>query len=397
MSRNRALTAVFVVVGLLTSCTGDPTEPDDQRDGRPVQTSPAPLMPEPGTDAAPSQIAIALQQLLDEVVATGQRVPGLSRGAPGIAVAVVTDEWTWTGSAGVDGVGQAVQPDSMMAIGGITKTLVAAEVLHLASEGTLDLEAPLSRYVDHPAVGDAAIVEQALGMRAGFRDEPVLAASASADTTQHWEARDVIDLLAGPAAAPAQQPVLSDVGYVVLSVIVEEVTGGSLAQAITSDLLEPAGLERLVVQDEQQPVAPIARPASDHELPPPDGYLPYRSLASLSGGAGGMAGDAPTLARWGYLLYGGHVLEDSSVARMTDPAEPDVLFLPRVGYGLGTMVVSTSFGHQAVGHVSDLDGYSGALSVVPERGLSIAVLAVGDGFASGGLVERLTTVALPDG
>lgn len=108
-----------------------------------------------------------------------------------------------------------------------------------------------------------------------------------------------------------------------------------------------------------------------------------------------MAGDAPTLARWGYLLYGGHVLEAPWITRMTDPAEPDVL--SRIGYGLGTMVVSTSFGHQSVGHLSTLDGYSGALSVVPEGGLSVAVLAVGDGFAATGLVERLTTAALLDG
>ena len=34
-------------------------------------------------------------------------------------------------------------------------------------------------------------------------------------------------------------------------------------------------------------------------------FLPNRSVASAAWAAGGMAGDAESVARWGYLLYGG--------------------------------------------------------------------------------------------
>ena len=45
-------------------------------------------------------------------------------------------------------------------------------------------------------------------------------------------------------------------------------------------------------------------------------HLPSRSLASLAWSAGGIAGDAAAVARWGYLLYGGRVLSPELVATM---------------------------------------------------------------------------------
>ncbi len=382
-----------IVVALLSSCSAEPTD-RDRRDDSPVQPGPITLLPEPGDGQVPALIATELQRLLDDVVANEARNPGLTRGTPGLAVAVVGDEWTWAGSAGLDGAGAPVRSDSMMAIGGITKTFVAAEVLHLASTGAVDLEARVSQYVDHPEADNGAIVEQALGLRAGFRDKPLLS-EASADPARHWDTAEVLDLLVAPSGAPAEQPVMADASYVMLSMIIEKATGTTVGRAIRSDLLAPRGLERLVVQDEETPRPPVAAPVSADFLPPADGYLPYRSSASLAGGAGGMAGDAPTLARWGYLLYGGHVLDEPWIVRLTDPAEPDLV--PGVGYGLGTMVIDTSYGHEAVGHLGEVVGYTAALFVVPDRRLSIAVLAVRDGFSIRGFVERLTTAALPDG
>jgi CubicO group peptidase (beta-lactamase class C family) len=50
-------------------------------------------------------------------------------------------------------------------------------------------------------------------------------------------------------------------------------------------------------------------------------WLPSRSMASSSGPAGGIAADAPSLARWGYLLYRGHVIDSALVEQMTKAEE----------------------------------------------------------------------------
>ena len=87
---------------------------------------------------------------------------------------------------------------------------------------------------------------------------------------------------------------------------------------------------------------------------------------------GGGAADAPTLATWGYQLYGGLILPPDRTVELTTPVAPD--------YGLGTMIVSGLAGTDLlVGHLGGINGYSTLLAVDPIRELSIAVLTVGAG------------------
>jgi len=68
----------------------------------------------------------------------------------GLSAAVVSPEGSWASAAGVDAAGTAIKPTSAFAIASTTKTFVAAEVLLLASQGKIDLEAPVTKYVTLP-------------------------------------------------------------------------------------------------------------------------------------------------------------------------------------------------------------------------------------------------------
>jgi hypothetical protein len=78
-----------------------------------------------------------------------------------------------------------------------------------------------------------------------------------------------------------------------------------------------------------------------------------------------MASDAMTLARWGYLLYGGWVLGDEALAEMTDFQD---------AYGLGAHDQRSRFGVPALGHEGTVPGYTAQLLVFPDDGLAVAVL-----------------------
>ena len=67
-----------------------------------------------------------------------------------------------------------------MAVGSITKTFAAAEVLQLAGLGLVDLDAPVIDYVSVPFGTRAATVRQVLGMRSGFPLDPIEAICESA-------------------------------------------------------------------------------------------------------------------------------------------------------------------------------------------------------------------------
>jgi len=96
--------------------------------------------------------------------------------------------------------------------------------------------------------------------------------------------------------------------------------------------------------------------------------LPARSWATMAWTAGALAGDVPSLARWGQALLGGHILKPASLRTMTR-FHPGVFPL---GYGLG-LGRDTIDGHTLWGHTGDGFGSHTELWHVPADNLTIAV------------------------
>jgi D-alanyl-D-alanine carboxypeptidase len=92
-------------------------------------------------------------------------------------------------------------------------------------------------------------------------------------------------------------------------------------------------------------------------------------MASAAGPAGGIAADAPSIARWGYLLYGGHIIDSALVEQMTKADWGGSL----EWYGLGTggwVQGKDVF----VGHSGDIATYHGDLVMSTAENVAIAVL-----------------------
>jgi len=174
-----------------------------------------------------------------------------------------------------------------------------------------------------------------------------------------------------------------------LGMLIEKVTRSSYAQALRRDVLAGMG-SRMVVQDAEPPPPPLAAPEFSEPGLDPDGqFLPNRTLASAAGAAGGIAADAPTLALWGYRLYGGQIATADRTAEMTT-AIASIPFTIATGYGLGTVIWrDPEMTYPLVGHSGDIPGYSTMLGVDPIRQVSIAVLAVGAADAKNILVDLL--------
>ena len=121
------------------------------------------------------------------------------------------------------------------------------------------------------------------------------------------------------------------------------------------------------MQDADRPAPPLVLP--DPALTGSGQYLPARSFASLAWSAGGIAGDVASVARWGYLLYGGRVIDSALVASM-HPLDDGT------GYGLGTERGETVRPPSipVVGHQGDFGPYRSKLIVATDRPLAIAVL-----------------------
>jgi CubicO group peptidase (beta-lactamase class C family) len=296
---------------------------------------------------------------------------------PGATAAVVSPHGVWSGAAGVDGRAQKLQATSGTSLGQVTQTFVAAEALLLAEQGRLDLDAPASTYVLVPQLANGVTTRQLLGHRSGIADpgqEPYAAVFTAPE--EHWSPEQLLAPIPKATAAPGQKFYEDTPNYVLAALVVEKVSGRSTATAIDGDLWTPLRLERLAYQDEQTLSEPIAAPGEEEGLPQGQTgrpYLPFRSLASLIAGSHGVAGDAPSVAQWGYALYGGRVLKPESVTQLID-FDQDV----GAGYGLATIDFRSgrwfSSNIKGYGMRGALVGYRSVLAVYPEHHLSIAIL-----------------------
>jgi D-alanyl-D-alanine carboxypeptidase len=313
--------------------------------------------------------------------------------APGIAAAVIAaDRGAWVGTAGTADGSAPVDPDAQFGIGSVTKTVIAAQVLQLVQSGVVDLDRQIVDYLDGDGLPtNDATVREVLSMRSGVGDVDADPRATCTDLALSVSMEDLREVpLTDPFFEPGTTFRYTNANYILAGSLIEHVTGTPVAEALRSGVLADPSLGRLIYQDAERPTPPLAAPfvvlPESEPVPDPsdllelgDGYLPARCLASAAGPAGGMASDASTLARWGYLLYGGSILSDESLAQMADF---------RDGYGLAAHDHSARFRVPAIGHEGSVPGYSSQLLAFPDDGVAIAVLINTNGSES-----ELTTIA----
>ena len=370
--------ACLVAAVLLVACSGSG---DAGSVGDPSSTTtmaaaaPYAPFPEPMLSPLPQSTQKKLQAVLGEAVVL--HAASGAAGAKGLAAAVVTDRGSWAGAAGTDGVGARVQARSMMPIDSITKTFTAAEVLRLAQAGKVDLDAPLSKYIDDPLTAGGATVRQVLSMRSGVADPSVGVYDALAHHPEagkpSWGIQRSLAYLKPAVSARSPVPLYANANYLLLGMLIEKLTGRPMASVLRADLFTPAHLTRVAAQDTERPVPPLGQ-APRSLVPHPDGYLPSRAWAHPTDDTfAGIAADAQTVALWGYQLYGARLLTGASVQAMITQPTPDPVF-PGVGYALGTMVFSDLATDPTYGHEGSGPASTSILVVVPARRVSMAVL-----------------------
>ena len=333
-----------------------------------------------------AQVSRALDMRLREGVADA--------GIPGASAAIVfPDGRIWRGAAG-DAVvkpRRAMTPDTSLAFDSVTKVATAVLALRLAERGKLRLDDPITRW--YPAWrGDRrATVRDLLGHTAGTRDPELFPGPRSRMTGREFVAR-------APRPGPRTEGgEYSNVGFIIAGMVLQRAAGEPLARALRREALSHEGGEGLAFQPAELPHRPLAHsywypegggtPVDASEGGP---VIPSRALAALASTAGAMAGDTPSLARWGDELFRGDVLEKGSLREMTR-FRPGALWEE---YGLG--LARDSFeGRDMWGHGGDGLGSHTEFWHLPRERLTLAVSWNDDALdREGGLHVPLLRAAL---
>src|SRR4051812_10347688 len=242
------------------------------------------------------------------------------------AAIVFPDGREWSGAAGA----AILRPRTPMttrtstAFDSVTKVATAALTMRLVEQGRLALDDPIRRWFAGWRGDPRATVRDLLGHTSGLGDpSDRYFVSLFRHPHRAVTARDALAATPppGPRTADAEY---SNTGFVLAGEVLRQAAGEPVATAMRRDVLGAPGGAGLALQPAERAHPPLAHPyfypssgATPVDAKAAGPYLPSFAWADGAAAAGALAGDVPSLARWGHALLGGHVLKPASLRAMT--------------------------------------------------------------------------------
>ena len=180
-----------------------------------------------------------------------------------------------------DGEGEPVTKHHQFKIASVTKTFTATVILQMMEEGLLGLDDTLAHYLteypfvkldqlhikDGKSYGHSITIRQLLQHRSGLADLffdkfQVFMARWTANKQESWNPQKHFayyyeqDLNEMPFFLPGEGFHYSDVNYFLLGLIIQQVSGTSLAQQYRSRILEPLDMDNSFMEYDETPSHP---------------------------------------------------------------------------------------------------------------------------------------------
>ncbi len=352
LNRRRLATGLLALLALFAAaCGGAGHSPLPSPTTAPVATA---------TPVAPEKLA-AVRAVFSVIGAN----------EPGCSAAVGEDgKLAWAEGFGLANVetGAPITPDTVFDIASTLKQFTATAILLLAQEGKLDLDAPLRRYLPQlPSWADRVTLRQMMHHESGIPEFIGLletrGLSISTPTTQE-DAIAALDTVQDLNFEPGTQFAYTNSNYVLLSQVVEAVTGETLTAYLHDIIFEPLGLKAVM-----DPVAAI-----------PGKAVPYRRdgeawvsdvVPWAQTGFSGIQTTPSELVRWAAQYWDPTIGGAQLLAARSEGAVPYPLtdWL----YGAGILIEPTDSGGKLFEHPGDWGGYIAQLLILPEERLAVAV------------------------
>ncbi|NRS49155.1 serine hydrolase [Brevibacillus sp. HB2.2] len=345
------------------------------------------------------------QKLLAEAKVTGTAVglaeQGVLRYFHGFGLADDTED------------ANALTPDTVFGIGSVTKSFTCVAIMQLQDAGKLSVHDPVIKYLPELRTPNEAYtreitIQHLMTHTAGFPPLDTLAgamkrsiveggddlSSSSSlafdlEKVEEINTKDEFMAYIGKLnyeflGAPGTEFSYSNDSYAMLGLIIERVSGISYEQFVQDHILEPAGMKNsaFLVEDlpEEAEVATLFTRKS-----PKDGGEVYRSPSWWDSpsmrAAGFLKSTIHDLLRYTEIFRTGGLVGENrllSSESVQDLTAPHVSISPFQAYGYGLFVANCHDG-TLIEHGGAIKGVAAQIFVLPERGLTGAVLMNTDG------------------
>ena len=306
---------------------------------------------------------------LDNIIVSGMQDQNL----PGVMVGIwIPGEGEYVKAVGTANLetGTHRKLTDRFRIGGITKTFTALRILQLNDEGRLSLDDTLSRYIPSFPRSGSITIRNLLNMNSGIKDynsekllfdwynKPLM--RFSMDVGVSISARDSADFY--PAGEKVEY---CNTNYSILGMIIEQITGNTLAEEITQHIFVPLGMKNSVYPEDETLPGDLRGYCWNEPKYAFDDKTELNPGVMNAGGA--IISDIYDLKRFAKALYNGELISEET-------HEEQIQTLPmddhpeEVRYGLGIMQIGDFYGHNGT-----IFGFSTEMFYLPEKDAVIII------------------------
>ena len=312
----------------------------------------------------------AVRAAVDRVCGPWDRGDG-----PGLAIGVMIGERVLLrrgyGLADV-GTGRPNGPAVPMRIASLSKQFLTTLVLLLEAEGRLSIEDDVRAYLPFlPDQGMRVSLAQMLSHQSGLRDFLELRLLSGGGFDEPGPPEESIALAGAPTGlnfSPGNRFAYSNTGFLLLTLIVEQLTGQPLEAVLEERIFRPLGMRSTkLVRTDESPIRGRALPYVETAA----GLYPGRWGVTI-GGEGGLVSTVDDLLIWAHNLRRPTVGDSSLFARMSAP-RPYAAGGSSI-YGLGLTVMDYR-DTRTYGHHGQLPGLFAEFAVFPDLDATIVLLA----------------------
>lgn len=321
-----------------------------------------------GSQAQPPSNADAIRALIGDA-------KGVE--APGCAIGLYRDGKVEIYASGSADIAKKlpINGETQFYAASVSKQFTALAISQLVAAGKVGLDDDVRKFIPElPAYKVRVTVAMLLHHTGGIRDFLALGSLAGYENSGSMTREEALRLVLAQRDTnfePGTQHDYSNGGYLLLSEIVERVSGEPFASYVNSHIFKPLGMKRSYV------MAGIRAADSNvaHGYEAKDGGFVLRDAHPLFGGAGGVMFTANDLAKYDGDLHVGH--------RVWTPAVTKVMLAPgTLSDGTPARVTGSNLVYAGglmlygdwVEHGGAAEGYRTSYAFLPGRKLGLAVL-----------------------
>lgn len=322
---------------------------------------------------------------------------GERSGAPGVVAAIlrdgeVTQVFAW-GGADCAG-GGAVDVNAAHEIGSISKQVAAVALLRLWEQGRVDLDGPISAYLDDiPTAWRQTTLRQLATHTSGVPDYEE-AGGYGVYETEPTPAQVYAIVADRPLDfEPGTRWSYSNTGYFLLSRVVEQVSGAAFGDYLRTELFTPLGMNQSFMGGYAPANAVLAqgcKPGAGEDA----ARIPVRPIHEASTyGAGGVSTTLQDWALWDDALHDGRLLSPPAMAIMMSPQR--LADGSSTGYGFG-LFIDEFRGVRRIQHTGQTQGFVADYQHYPDQDFSVVGFANMYGGGFGEATRSLVLREIPE-